>query len=356
MRKWKFHILVIALAMLLLICGHASKKESSLPSPDNPRRYKIRFSPLKVIRSDPTNPAGIPVNRKSVWPFHREEIKKGLVGMLDEWGETAFEVDDELIRHVCYFYKYYAIVYSAYSNSTIRRSRPYLLHIISVFKKYQLPEEIAFALPFVESSFDSDAVSKKEAVGIFQFMEDTATLYGLKVTQELDERRDYEKSAVACAKYLRSNRNLFASLVYSLGSYHHGTGKVSQILLSAAHTGQRNFRSVFRHRRLGKYSKEYVPQCLSLALVYRFMKEREMRLIPKVVSQSRILRHATDVKTLEKEIPDLRALNPDLQGAAKTYPYVSKSGYVLVSSVSVGKRNISPKAGTPCTILRHQGQ
>ena len=156
--------------------------------------------------------------------------------------------------------------------------------------------------------------------------------------EETDERRDYEKSAHACAKYLRNNRNLFASLVYSLGSYHHGTGKVSQILLSAAHTGKRNFSSVFRHKRLGKHSKEYVPQCLAVALIYKCMRERETGFIPKVLSQSRLLTHATDVKMLEKEIPDLYGLNPDLQGVAKTYPYASESGYVLVSSVSVGKK------------------
>lgn len=330
MRKWKIHILIIALAVLLLICGHANQTDSPPLSriQKPPKRYKIRFDPLKV-KPDPK----ASVAQKPAWPFHREDIKKGLTEMLDAWGETAFEADDELVRHVCYFYKYYAIAYSAYSNSTIRRGRRYLPHITKVFEKYDLPKEVAFALPFVESSFDPEAVSGKGAVGIFQFMEETAALYGLEVTQENDERRDYQKSAVACAKYLRNNRNLFASLVYSLGSYHHGTGKVSQILLSTAHRGKRNFRSVFSHRRLGRHSKEYIPQCLAVALICKFMAERELRLIPEIISEKRILTSTTEVETLRNELPDLCALNPDLQGAVKTYPYVSKTGYVLVSSV-----------------------
>ncbi len=270
------------------------------------------------------------------FPFGRADIKKALSDMLDDWGESAFEVDEELVRHVSYFYKYYLIVDYTQSNTTIKRSENYLPFIIEVFNKYHLPEELAFAIPFVESSFMVNAKSNKNAVGMFQFIKETATIYGLKVNKKTDERRDYKKSAVACAKYLRSNKNLFASLVFGIGSYHHGTGKVSQVLLTASYADKRNFSSVFKNRKLGKYSREYIPQCLSLALIYKFMKKRKQAFIPDMNFETRTIRQPVHIIKLEQELPDLFALNPDLEGADKIYKYAN-GGYVLLTKMQLGE-------------------
>lgn len=125
----------------------------------------------------------------------------------------------------------------------IKRGRRYLPYIVSVFKQYRIPVDIAFALSFVESGFNPDARSGAGAVGMFQFMKSTARIYGLKVSGLTDEHKDYKKAAVTCVKYLRNNRNVFASTLLSLGSYHHGTGWVTRVLLSAADQKQR--RSIF---------------------------------------------------------------------------------------------------------------
>ncbi|MCP4348570.1 MAG: transglycosylase SLT domain-containing protein [Desulfobacterales bacterium] len=315
------------------------KQETSAHSPgkdnqadnentDNRHLKKNHGDTLKLVEKSVVTSAD--------FPFGRADIRNALADMLDDWGESAFEMDEELVRHVSYFYKYYLIVDYARSNAIIKRSEKYLPFIIEVFNEYNLPEELAFAIPFVESSFMTGARSNRNAVGMFQFIKETAIIYGLKVNKKTDERKDYKKSVVACAKYLRSNKNLFASLVFSIGSYHHGTGKVSQVLLTASYTDRRTFSSIFKNKKLGKYSREYIPQCLSLALIYKFIKKRKQVFIPDMTFETRTIRQPVHVKKLEHEMPDLFALNPDLEGADKTYKYAN-GGYVLLTKIQSGK-------------------
>ncbi|KPA10079.1 Lytic transglycosylase-like, catalytic domain protein, partial [Candidatus Magnetomorum sp. HK-1] len=248
--------------------------------------------------------------------------------LLDDWGEPAFAIDEALIQHVSYFYKYYSVISHKRSNRAIIRGRKYLPEIIKIFDKYRLPEDVAFALPFVESSFNAKARSSVGAVGMFQFMKQTARDYGLIVNSQKDERINIYKSADASARYLRNNRNVFASTVLSLGSYHHGTGKVSQVLLSAANADQRSFYAIFNNRRLGRYSKEYIPQCLSAAIIYRVLKEMNLRLIPEMNITQRRLAKGISIENLKKQYSDLFSLNPDLFRRKQIYPYISTRGYI----------------------------
>jgi len=275
------------------------------------------------------------------WPIKRSIIKAALIEMLEDWGEPAFEVDDVLVRHVSYFYKYYSVINYKRSNRAIKRSHQYLPYIIKVFKKYRLPEDIAFALPFVESSFNPKARSGVGAAGMFQFMKATGRQYGLKVSRSIDERLDPYKAAPASARYLRNNRNVFASSVLSLGSYHHGTGKVSQVLLSAANADDRRFGPIFTNKRLGRYSKEYIPQCLSAALMYRFMKSMGISSLPEMSFKIKKISKKILVDNFENSIPDLYDMNPDLTKGVQTYSYASTKGYMMISSVNIGKINLS---------------
>jgi len=281
---------------------------------------------------------------KQKWPLERTIIRNALIEMLDDWGEPAFEVDEILVRHVCYFFKYYSVKDYQRSNRAIKRSHKYLPYIIDVFNKHRLPEEIAFALPFVESSFNAKARSGVGAAGMFQFMKATARQYGLKVTRQKDERLNVYKAAPACAKYLRNNRNVFASSVLSLGSYHHGTGKVSQILLTAANADERKFGPIFNHKRLGKYSKEYIPQCLSAALIYRFMKSLRIDFLPEMTFQSKTISKVVSASILQKKLPDLYEMNPDLIAGKHTYSYASTNGYVVLSHINIGKFLLSKRS------------
>lgn len=265
--------------------------------------------------------------------FDLDTVEKDLNVLLTDWGETAFHIDDVLTRHVSYFLKYYAVQDVERSNRAIRRSDKYLHYIKNVFGDYDIPEEIAFALPFVESGFNSDAVSNADAVGMFQFIADTAKRYGLEVDDQTDDRRDFKKAAVACAKYLRDNRRVFVSTVLSLGSYHHGTKNVTDVLLTYGDEPERRFGPIFRNKLLGPFSREYIPQCLAAALIYRYLNRYSLMGLPVPEVASITLGDEVSVESLEKRIPRLHQLNPDLQGAESTYSYASTNGYVLLTEL-----------------------
>ena len=61
----------------------------------------------------------------------------------------------------------------------LERSGLYLDTIKAIFKKYGIPERLAY-LPHVESSFNTEAYSKVGAAGLWQFMRGTGKLYGME--------------------------------------------------------------------------------------------------------------------------------------------------------------------------------
>lgn len=68
----------------------------------------------------------------------------------------------------------------------------------SIFAQFDLPTDLVF-LSLVESGFNPQAYSRARATGPWQFMKSTAKLYGLRVDEHVDERRDPIKSSVAAA-------------------------------------------------------------------------------------------------------------------------------------------------------------
>jgi len=211
-----------------------------------------------------------------------DNIEEMLIEMIiKDWQETKFHIDDELVNKVHFFVKYYSVKYMERTNRTIKRSKKYMFYIKNIFRKYNIPEELAFAVPFVESSFIPTAKSNKGAIGMFQILKETAKLYNLKIKNKIDERRDYKKAAVACAKYLRDNRYVFGSIVLALGSYHHGTGRMTQLLLIAPKSDPRNYSSIYNKRKIGKYSKQYIPQLLAACIIYRTINSMNLTCLPK---------------------------------------------------------------------------
>ncbi len=279
---------------------------------------------------------GEPVIPRTVWPYGRALVRRGIADLFHRWNETAFGVDEELVRHVCYFYKYYSVIDRTGTNEILQRSREFLPDIRSIFAEYRLPEELAFAIPFVESAFRNRARSDKKAVGMFQFLARTAKSYGLKVGGGTDERRDFRRSAEACAMYLSENRNIFASTVLSVGSFHHGTNKLIWVLRRLPmKENKRSFDAIFKNRELGKYSKEYIPKCLAAALMYRFLEDRGLSALPGMAAEKAHFDRFVHVRDLKETYDRLLPLNPDLLGAKTTYLYATTRGYTLLSGVAV---------------------
>jgi len=81
-----------------------------------------------------------------------------------------------------------------------------------------------------ESSLTPDAVSTSDAVGFWQFKQETAQELGLLVSGRVDERKSITASTRAAARYLERSNDQYKNWVSSLHSYYLGVGGVKDII------------------------------------------------------------------------------------------------------------------------------
>lgn len=92
-----------------------------------------------------------------------------------------------------------------------------------------VPEDLIY-LAVVESSLDPTAVSQVGAVGLRQFLPQTAREFGLRVDEFVDERLHVEKSTLAAAQYLSRAYKYFDSWALAAASFNRGVTGIKKLL------------------------------------------------------------------------------------------------------------------------------
>ncbi|MBL7999714.1 MAG: lytic transglycosylase domain-containing protein [Candidatus Kapabacteria bacterium] len=90
----------------------------------------------------------------------------------------------------------------------------------SILKQEGVPDDLKY-ISLAESALYM-AKSPKDAVGLWQFMEGTAKRYGLRVDDDVDERKHVEKSTRAAIAYLKKSYAKFGSWTLAAASYNQG--------------------------------------------------------------------------------------------------------------------------------------
>lgn len=102
---------------------------------------------------------------------------------------------------------------------------PYFNLIDGILSQYGLPRELKY-LAVIESNLKSTALSSAGALGPWQFMSYTAKEYGLRITSEVDDRMDYQRSTHAAAKYLLRLYKDLKDWLLVIAAYNGGPGRV----------------------------------------------------------------------------------------------------------------------------------
>ena len=226
----------------------------------------------------------------------------------------------------------YIILYSekmpTKMSSMLALSQYYFPIFEEIFDRYGLPKELKY-MAVIESAFNPVAVSRAGAKGMWQFMYNTAKMYGLTINSFVDERLDPVKSADAAARYMRDAYRIFGDWNLAISSYNCGSGNVNKAM---RRSGSREFWPVYNY--LPRETRGYVPAFVGA--MYAFTYYREHGLVPETDSMPvqvdtfhiRRMLHFQQVSALTGvSVEMVKKLNP--QYVHDIVPGTAKEEYVL---------------------------
>ncbi len=148
-----------------------------------------------------------------------------------------------------------------YLERSFGRSELYLYHIVTELEARGMPLEIAL-LPIVESAFEPYAYSRASASGLWQFIPDTGSRFGLKQDWWYDGRRDVVESTRAALDYLQSLHDEFnGDWLLAIAAYNCGEFAIER----AVEINQTAGKPIdFWSLKLPKETKAYVPKLLAM--------------------------------------------------------------------------------------------
>ncbi len=142
------------------------------------------------------------------------------------------------------------------------------------FDRYGIPEEL-MAMAIIESALNPLAVSRAGAKGMWQFMYQTAKMYGLHIDSFVDERLDPVKSADAAARYLRDAYAIFGDWNLAIASYNCGAGNVNKAI---RRSGSRQFWDLWAF--LPRETRGYGPAFVGALYTLHYYKEHGIKAEP----------------------------------------------------------------------------
>jgi len=148
---------------------------------------------------------------------------------------------------------------------------------------HELPSDLVY-LALVESGYSNTAVSRARAVGMWQFIRSTGKMYGLRIDNWVDQRRDPIAATRAAARYLADLTDRLGSHYLAAAAYNGGPGRVMRGLrrlgdpppvdeddgegpLDQLAQGDEQFFRLSGTRYLRRETKDYVPKLIAAAMI-----------------------------------------------------------------------------------------
>lgn len=128
--------------------------------------------------------------------------------------------------------EYWTDYYASHPQSVLlmsKRAGKYLFYIVDELNRRGMPTELAL-LPFVESAYDPNALSRSQASGLWQFIPSTGKYYKLEQDWWRDQRRDPVASTHAALDYLSYLYEFQGDWYLALASYNWGEGATKRAM------------------------------------------------------------------------------------------------------------------------------
>jgi membrane-bound lytic murein transglycosylase D len=174
-----------------------------------------------------------------------------------------------------------------------------------------IPDEIKY-LSIVESALNPNAISRVGAAGPWQFMSETAKIYGLAMTDYVDDRRDPVQASNAAAAYLKDAYLQFGDWLLAIASYNCGK---SNVLHALEQTGTHDFWSI--RELLPAETRGYVPAFIAINYIMRYHNYHyivpqtgDLAIVTDTVMVNKFVSLSRVSQALGVPLKDIATLNP----------------------------------------------
>jgi membrane-bound lytic murein transglycosylase D len=208
----------------------------------------------------------------------------------------------------------------------LKRAGRYQELILKILEEEGVPRDL-FYLAMIESGFNTRALSRARAKGLWQFIASTARLEGLEITHWLDERQDPVKATRAAARHLKRLHEEFGDWRLAAAAYNAGMGRVQRAIEKA---GTRDFWQL----QLPSETRNYLPLFMAAVVIGQEPRlfgfepvepEPPMRFEEVKIKQFISLKAAAGHMGISYN--QMRDLNPELR--QRVTPPQGKKTYVL---------------------------
>lgn len=166
-----------------------------------------------------------------------------------------------------------------YLRRMIERSRRYIHHIVEELEKRGMPTELAL-LPMVESAYNPMALSRSQAMGLWQFIPATGKNFKLEQNWWHDQRRDIVASTSAALEYLQTIYDMHGDWFLALASYNWGEGAVARAI---AKNRAKGLPTDYESINMPAETRHYVPKLQALKNIFnspRLFAQLDLGTIP----------------------------------------------------------------------------
>jgi membrane-bound lytic murein transglycosylase D len=220
---------------------------------------------------------------------------------------AGFRLEDAPDRHAIDLELDWFAANPDYLQRAFSRADLYLYYIVTELERRGMPLELAL-LPVVESAFEPYAYSRARASGLWQFIPDTGSKYGLKQDWWYDGRRDIVESTRAALDYLQSLHDEFnGDWLLAIAAYNCGEAMVER----AAEMNRAAGRPVtFWDLWLPRETRAYVPKLLAMKRLVLSPETYGLEISP-IPNQPYFVREPTDGQINLKLAAEIAGISPE---------------------------------------------
>lgn len=201
------------------------------------------------------------------------EIQEELYASDADWMDKGYVLPEEITtpktevplvqnRQVSRHLVYYTLRRPEVMEQWLQRSEKYFPMMEKIFEEEGAPKELVH-LAMIESGLNPRARSWASAVGMWQFIRATGSVYGLEVNWWLDERRDPEKATRAAARHLKDLYNIWGDWHLAMANYNISPRGLRRAIRSAG--GVEDYWEAYSY--LPRETRGYVPGFIAATMI-----------------------------------------------------------------------------------------